>query len=70
MIHAASEIMQWGSIINCSAEVVEDGHKTWVKGHGKNTNQGASSAKTMMNNSLKKIASMELSQAVKGQILL
>ena len=70
MIHAASEIMRWGSIINCSAEVVEDGHKTWVKGQGKNTNQGASSAKTMMNNSLKKIASMELSQAVKGQILL
>jgi hypothetical protein len=70
MIHAVSEIMRWGSIINCSAEVVEDGHKTWVKGQGKNTNQGASSAKTMMNNSLKKIASMELSQAVKGQILL
>ena len=28
MIHAVSEIMKWGSIINCSAEPVEDGHKT------------------------------------------
>jgi len=67
MIHAASEIMKWGSIINCSAEVVEDGHKTWIKEQGRNTNQGDSAAKTMMNNSLQKIASMELTQAVKGR---
>jgi hypothetical protein len=51
MIHAVSEIMKWGSIINCSAEVVEQGHKTWVKEQGQNTNQGDSSAKTMMSNS-------------------
>ena len=70
MIHAVSEIMKWGSIINCSAEPVEDGHKTWVKEQGKNTNQGASAAKTMMKNSLQKIASMELTQAIKGQIVL
>ncbi len=68
MIHAASEIMKWGSIINCSAEVVEEGHKTWVKEQGSNTNQGDSAAKTMMNNSLQKIASMELTQAVKGLV--
>jgi hypothetical protein len=66
MIHAASEIMKWGSIINCSAEVVEEGHKRWVKEQGKNTNQGDGAAKTMMNNSLQKIASMELTQAIKG----
>ena len=68
MIHAASEIMKWGSIINGSAEVVEDGHKTWIKEQGRNTNQGDSAAKTMMNNSLQKIASMELTQAVKGRV--
>ncbi len=50
MLHAASEIMKWGSIINCSAEVVETNHKTWVKEQGQNTNQGASSAKIMMKN--------------------
>jgi hypothetical protein len=66
MIHAASEIMKWGSIINCSSEVVEEGHKKWVKEQGNNTNQGDGSAKTMMNNSLQKIASMELTQAIKG----
>ena len=70
MIHAASEIMKWGSIINCSAEVVEEGHKRWVKEQGKNTNQGDRAAKTMMNNSLQKIASMELTQAIKGRIML
>jgi hypothetical protein len=69
MIHAASEIMKWGSIINCSAEVVEEGHKTWVKEQGCNTNQGDSAAMTMMNNSLQKIASMELTQAVKGRVM-
>ena len=66
MIHAVTEIMKWGSIINCSAEVVEETHKKWVKEQGKNTNQGDSSAKTMMNNSLQKIASMECTQAVRG----
>ncbi len=69
MIHAASEIMKWGSIINCSAEVVEEGHKMWVKEQGCNTNQGDSAAMTMMNNSLQKIASMELTQAVKGRVM-
>jgi len=67
MLHAASEIMKWGSIINCSAEVVETTHKTWVKEQGRNTNQGASSAQTMMKNSLRKVASMELSQAMAGE---
>ena len=66
MIHAASEIMKWGSLINCSAETVETTHKTWVKEQGANTNQGPSAAKTMMKNSARKIASMELSQAVAG----
>jgi hypothetical protein len=69
MIHAVSEIMKWGSIINCSAEVVELGHKTWVKEQGKNTNQGDSAAKSMMNHSLQKIASMELTQAIKGRYM-
>ncbi len=64
MIHAVSKIMKWwGSIINCSAEVVELGHKTWVKEQGQNMNQGDSSAKTMMSNSQRKISSMELTQA-------
>lgn len=67
MLHAASEIMKWGSIINCSAEVVETNHKTWVKEQGQNTNQGASSAKTMMKNSMRKVASMELTQAMAGE---
>ncbi len=67
MIHCVSEIMKWGSIINCSAEVVETTHKTWVKEQGPNTNQGASSNATMMKNSMRKIASMELTQAIAGQ---
>jgi hypothetical protein len=65
MIHAA-EIMKWGGIIDCSAEPVEEGHKTWAKGQGRNTNQGASAAETIMNISPQKIASMELTQAIKG----
>jgi hypothetical protein len=69
MIHAASEIMKWGSIINCSAEVVGTAHKTWVKEQGPNTNQGASSAQTMMKNSMRKVASMELTQAMAGEFI-
>lgn len=68
MIHAASEIMKWGSLINCSAETVESTHKGWVKEQGANTNQGPSAAKTMMKNSSRKIASMELTQAIAGPV--
>ncbi len=67
MIRCVSEIMKWGSIINCSAEVVETTHKTWVNQQDPNTNQGASSNATMMKNSMRKIASMELTQAITGQ---
>jgi hypothetical protein len=67
MIHCVSKTMKWGSIINCSAEVVETTHKTWVKEQGPNTNQGASSNATMVKNSMRKIASMELTQAIAGQ---
>jgi hypothetical protein len=47
--------------------VVETNHKTWVKDQGQNTNQGASAAKTMMKNSMRKVASMELTQAMAGE---
>ena len=67
MIHCVSELMKWGSIINCSAEVVETTHKTWIKEQGPNTNQGASSNKTMLKNSMRKAASKELTQAIAGQ---
>ena len=59
--------MKWGSIINCSAEVIETNHKMWVKDQGKNTNQGTGAAKTMLKNSMRKIASMELTQAMAGE---
>ncbi len=67
MIYCVSELMKWGSISNCNAEVVENTHKTWIKEQGPNTKQGASSNKTMLKNSLGKLASRELTQAMAGQ---
>ena len=60
IIHAASEILKWGNIINCSAEASEIAHKLWVKGQGDNTNQGPSSAKTMMSHSQKQGCSKDV----------
>ena len=40
MLHSASEIMRWGSLINRSGEAAETEHKINVKGPGSNANQG------------------------------
>jgi len=68
IIHAASEILKWGNIINCSAEASEIAHKLWVKGQGDNTNQGPSSAKTMMSHSQSKVAAKICAQAIAGPL--
>ena len=68
IIHAASEILKWGNIINCSAEASEIAHKLWVKGQGDNTNQGPSSAKTMMSHSQSKVAAKMCAQAIAGPL--
>ena len=68
IIHAASEIMKWGNIINCSAEAPETAHKLWVKGQGDNTNQGPSSAKTMMQHTQSKVAAKMCTQAIAGMM--
>jgi hypothetical protein len=61
-----TQILNWGNIINCSAEPSEITHKIWVKGQGDNTNQGASSAKTMMRHSQSKAAAQECAHAIAG----
>jgi hypothetical protein len=66
MKHGATQILNWGNIINCSAEPSEITHKIWVKGQGDNTNQGPSSAKTMMRHSQSKAAAQECAHAIAG----
>ena len=53
-------------LLNCSTEPSEITHKIWVKGQGDNTNQGASSAKTMMRHSQSKAAAQECAHAIAG----
>ena len=48
MLHSASEIMRWGSLISCSGEAVETEHKINVKGPGSNVNQRDSALGTLM----------------------
>ena len=69
MKHAATQILNWGSIINCSAEAPEITHKfglRQLKGEGDNTNQGPSSAKTMMRHSQSKAAAQDYAHAIAG----
>jgi hypothetical protein len=39
MLHSASEVMLWGSLINSIGEAAETAHKIHVKGPGSNVNQ-------------------------------
>ena len=66
IIHSAGEIFRWGDIINCSAEAMEETHRTWIKAQGNNTNQGPSSAGTMMRHSQRKLAARDLAHAIQG----
>ena len=48
--------------------ITEGGHKTWVHQQGLRTNQGASSAQTMMEHSLNKEASQLLCDAMRCRV--
>ena len=54
MLHSASEIMRWGSLINCSCEAAETAHKINVKGPGSNVNQRDSALGTLMTHARRK----------------
>ena len=61
MVHCASEIMLWGSLINCSGEAAEEAHKVHVKGPfyvsigpGTNTNHHEGEGGTFMTHAQRK----------------
>ena len=66
--HCHVDVFGYGNLINCSCDGPEGGHKAWVKQQGAKTNQGKTSALTMMEHSLRKEASELLCNAVKSRI--
>ena len=66
MLHCASEIMRWGSLINSSGEAAETAHKINVKGPGANVNQRDSSLGTLMNHARRKETARLMGSAIQG----
>ena len=66
MVHGASEIMRWGSLINCSGEAAETAHKINVKGPGSNVNQRDSALGTLMKHARRKETARLMGSAVQG----
>ena len=66
MLHCASEIMRWGSLINSSGEAAETAHKINVKGPGANVNQRDSSLGTLLNHARRKETARMLGCAIQG----
>ena len=66
--HCQVDVTNWASVINCCCDGPEGGHKTWVHEQGLKTNQGSSSAKTLMTHSLNKEASQLLCDAVRCRV--
>ena len=62
--HCHIDVTNYANPINCSCDGPEGGHKTWVHDQGLRTNQGTSSAKTLMTHSLNKEASQLLCDAM------
>jgi hypothetical protein len=63
MLHSASEIMRWGSLINSSGEVP---HKINVKKPGANTNNHEGAGGTLMNHTRRKETARLLGTAIQG----
>ena len=53
--HCHVDVTNYANPINCCCDGPEGGHKTWVHEQGLRTNQGSSSAKTLMTHSLNKL---------------
>jgi len=68
MVHCASEIMRWGSLINCSGEAAEEAHKINVKGPGTNTNHHEGEGGTFMTHAQRKETARLLGTAIQGSI--
>ena len=69
MLHSASEIMRWGSLINCSGEAAETAHKINVKGPGSNVNQRDSALGTLMTHARRKETARLMGSAIQGNII-
>ena len=63
--HCHVDVTNYANPINCCCDGPEGGHKTWVHAQGLKTNQGSSSAKTLMTHCLSKEASQLLCDAVR-----
>ena len=66
MLHSASEIMRWGSLINSSGEAAEGSHKINVKGPGANTNNQEGAGGTLMTHARRKETARLLGTAIQG----
>ena len=66
--HCHVDVTNYANPMNCCTDGPEGGHKTWVHEQGLRTNQGSSSAKTLMEHSLNKEASQLLCDAVRCRV--
>ncbi len=66
--HCHVDVANYANPINCCCDGPEGGHKTWVHQQGRRTNQGSSSAKTLIIYCLNKEASQLLCDAVQCRI--
>ena len=67
ILHSASEIMRWDSLINCSGEAAETDHKITVKGPGSNVNQRDSALGTLMTHARRKETARLMGSAIQGK---
>ena len=68
MLHSASEIMRWGSLINSSGEAAESTHKINVKGPGVNLNHRDSDGGTLLGHARRKETVKMLAGAIQGNV--
>ena len=67
MLHSASEIMLWVSLIDCSGEAAETAHKIYVKGPGSNVNQRDSALGTVMRHARRNETASIMGSAIQGK---
>ncbi len=68
IVHGGNDNTKYADVIKMSCETPEDAHKLRIKEPGGCTNQGPDAALTMMNDALRKEASVLLCEGVQGTI--
>ena len=66
ILHAPSEILRWGDLINTNGEAPVQSHKINVQAPGKTLNHHSNDGKTLLSHARRKLCARMMASAIQG----